>query len=162
MRPLTMSAPKSEELLQIGEFARLAGTNLRTLRYYEELGLLNPAKRSEGGFRFYRRPQLDRMLAIQRLQSLGLSLEEIARTLVPQAPKSGAELLAGLRPLLDKQAELVESRIAQLRAELDDLELARAQLRSCLVCNREFSPRTCDPCQKTGEPLPPMLRALLP
>ena len=73
---------EDQDLLQIGEFARLAESNLRTIRYYEELGLLTPASRSSGGFRYYRHDQLDRMVAIKRLQDLGLSLKEIAETVV--------------------------------------------------------------------------------
>ena len=47
-----------EDLMQIGKFAKLTGSNLRTLRYYEELGLIEPASRSDGGFRLYSRNQL--------------------------------------------------------------------------------------------------------
>ena len=65
------------ELLKIGEFAKFAQTNLRTLRYYEELGLLTPASRSQGGFRYYRRTDVNRLAMIRDLQSLGLQLERI-------------------------------------------------------------------------------------
>jgi hypothetical protein len=47
---------QARKLLKIGAFAELAGTNLRTLCYYEEVGLLQPAARSSGGFRYYREP----------------------------------------------------------------------------------------------------------
>ena len=86
---------EDRELLQIGEFAQLAGSNLRTIRYYEELGLLTPASRSAGGFRFYKHSQLDRMVAIKRLQDLGLSLKEIAQTVTGDGEPSGSERLAG-------------------------------------------------------------------
>ncbi len=105
----TMS--KDQELLQIGEFARLADSNLRTIRYYEELGLLTPASRSAGGFRCYRRNQLDRMVAIKRLQDLGLSLKEIAETVIGHGESSGSERLARVRAALAQQIALTESRI---------------------------------------------------
>src|SRR4051812_49004365 len=86
IRPMTRehsshSAPDSggngSSLLKIGDFARLADTNLRTLRYYEELGLLAPASRSQGGFRYYRRTDVNRVHMIRDLQELGLQLDRI-------------------------------------------------------------------------------------
>jgi DNA-binding transcriptional MerR regulator len=152
----------SSSLLQIGEFARLANTNLRTLRYYEELGLLKPARRSDGGFRFYRASQVDRMRAIQQLQTLGLSLEQIAGTLAPPAGNgNGREHVANLRGLLDRQAGLVERRIGELKSELSDIDEARQQLAKCATCTLGFSAVKCDPCPVTRQVLPPMLRALL-
>ena len=50
------------KLHKIGVFAKMAGTNLRTLRYYEEVGLLQPAARSNGGFRYYRDSDLNSSL----------------------------------------------------------------------------------------------------
>ena len=67
----------NNDLLKIGDFARTADTNLRTLRYYEELGLLAPAKRSQGGFRYYRRTDVNRVRMIRDLQELGLHLDRI-------------------------------------------------------------------------------------
>ena len=52
MQGRPVMAKNDPELLLIGEFAKLAGTNLRTLRYYEERGLFKPARRSRGGFRY--------------------------------------------------------------------------------------------------------------
>ena len=73
--------PDPIELLKIGKFAKLAKTNLRTLRYYEELGLVTPSRRSKGGFRYYRPTDLARVEMIQFLQELGLPLEEIRNSL---------------------------------------------------------------------------------
>ena len=66
-----------QEPLRLEDFAREAGTNLRTLRYYEELGLLQAAQRSQGGFRYYRRTDVNRLNLIRDLQDLGLSLDRI-------------------------------------------------------------------------------------
>ena len=71
----------SDDLLKIGDFARLANTNLRTLRYYEEVGLLVPAARSDGGFRYYRPTDVNRVRLVWDLQQLGLQLEKIAKLL---------------------------------------------------------------------------------
>jgi len=64
--------------LQIGEAAARAGLTQRTLRYYEELGLLKPASRMEGGFRLYSPEDMERIEYIKNLRDvLGFSLAEI-------------------------------------------------------------------------------------
>jgi DNA-binding transcriptional MerR regulator len=64
--------------LQIGEAANRAGLTQRTLRYYEELGLLKPASRMEGGFRLYSNDDVERIDYIKNLRDvLGFSLAEI-------------------------------------------------------------------------------------
>lgn len=62
--------------LKIGEMARRAGVSVRTLHYYEEIGLLDP-KRSDSGHRLYDRVSVERLQQIRSLQQLGLSLSEI-------------------------------------------------------------------------------------
>src|SRR5437870_9147419 len=74
------SAPpaKDEPYLQIGEVAERTGVTQRTLRFYEEKGLLKPPSRMEGGFRLYSEEDVLRVAEIRRLQSLlGFSLAEI-------------------------------------------------------------------------------------
>jgi len=85
-RPETRPEPKAEAspagLLRIGEVAARAGVSSRTLRYYEELGLLVPAGHSAGGARRYREQDVARLLRIRELQSLlGFDLGEIGEIL---------------------------------------------------------------------------------
>lgn len=70
-----------EVRLRIGEVARRSGLTIRTLRHYDELGILVPSERTEGDYRLYSPTDLRRLLDIQQLKSLGLSLVEIARAL---------------------------------------------------------------------------------
>jgi MerR family copper efflux transcriptional regulator len=81
-------------LLQIGEVAENVGLSLRTVRYYEEVGLVTPASRSEGGFRLYSDADVERLRLLKRMKPLGLSLEEM-RELADLIERS--ELPAGLR-----------------------------------------------------------------
>lgn len=67
--------------LRIGEVARRTGLTVRTLRHYDDLGLLVPSGRSSGDYRLYSDADLRRLLAIQHLKSIGLSLDEVARAL---------------------------------------------------------------------------------
>ncbi|MEH1872137.1 heavy metal-responsive transcriptional regulator [Nostoc sp.] len=65
------------KLLLIGQVTALSGVPIRTIRYYESLGLLNSSGRTEGGFRQFSLDVLTRLAFIKRAQNLGLSLEEI-------------------------------------------------------------------------------------
>ena len=153
----------STELLKIGKFAELAKTNLRTLRYYEELGLVTPSRRSKGGFRFYRPTDLARVQLIQFLQELGLPLEEIGTSLkgIPDASLRG-EWLTRLRKILKKQEDLIQKRIDALEAQSNLVEGSLNHLDMCETC--EHYPRAsnnyCEPCQSSGSPLPNLLSAL--
>lgn len=67
--------------LHIGAVAERTGLSLRTLRHYDEVGLLTPSARSAGGFRLYTSADVDRLLVIRRMKPLGFTLEEMAELL---------------------------------------------------------------------------------
>lgn len=153
----------SVELLKIGDFARLAGTNLRTLRYYEELELMTPASRSKGGFRYYRRTDINRLNMIRSLQELGLQLERIKDVLSTRQHLGNHErFLAGVRLALDEQDRLLAERVADLEAQREKIAAARSKLAQCEICEHSPGPGNnfCDPCPATGEPLPEDVSAL--
>jgi len=70
-----------KDKMRIGEFAEQAGVTPRTIRYYEDLGLLGPSQREGQGFRYYTETELGRLKKIEVLKELGLSLEEIGEVL---------------------------------------------------------------------------------
>ncbi|MGD8216156.1 HEAT repeat domain-containing protein [Aestuariimicrobium sp. Y1814] len=70
-----------EQWLRIGDLVRLTGLTSRTLRHYDQLGLLVPSGRSGGDVRMYGGADVQRLLAIQHLKSLGMSLQDIASAL---------------------------------------------------------------------------------
>jgi MerR family copper efflux transcriptional regulator len=70
-----------KQKMRIGEFAEQAGVTPRTIRYYEDLGLLGPNEREGQGFRYYTEAELGRLKKIEVLKQLGLSLEEIGEVL---------------------------------------------------------------------------------
>jgi len=72
----------SEIILKIGQLARRTGLTVRTLRYYDEIGLLNPSKRMDSGYRLYGVEEIERLHNILALRQLGFSLEEIQSCLV--------------------------------------------------------------------------------
>ena len=71
----------SSELHQIGEVAERVGLSLRTVRYYEEQGLLVPETRTEGGFRLYSEEQIDRLALIKQMKPLGFTVLEMRELL---------------------------------------------------------------------------------
>lgn len=105
--------------LRIGEVARRTGLTHRTLRHYDDLGLLVPSGRSGGDYRLYAPEDLERLLAIQHLKSLGMGLDEVARALDDPGFDASEALV--------RHAALVESRIAaeqELLARLRRLQAA--------------------------------------
>ncbi len=67
--------------MHIGELAENTGLSLRTIRHYDEVGLLKPSGRTEGGFRLYSQEDLSRLLLIRRMKPLGYSLGEMSELL---------------------------------------------------------------------------------
>lgn len=151
------------DLIKIGDFAKLAGTNLRTLRYYEEIGLLQPARRSTGGFRYYRPGDLDRLRMVASLQNLGLGLASI-RELMDTRDESCTrpDFHARVRRALHEQAALIEGRMRELQHRRQSLDEACAKLTECEHCTHRplRANNFCNPCQVDGQGLPADLSAL--
>ena len=76
-----MASPPRDELVQIGQVAERTGLSLRTIRFYEENGLVVPTTRTEGGFRLYSAEDIDRLEVVKRMKPLGFSLEEMQNLL---------------------------------------------------------------------------------
>lgn len=76
-----MTSVKTEKLHQIGEVADRVGLSLRTVRYYEEEGLVRPSDRTDGGFRLYGDEEVTRLEVIKQMKPLGFSLQEMRELL---------------------------------------------------------------------------------
>ena len=110
-------------MLKIGDFSSLAQVSIKTLRYYDERGLLSPAHIDpETGYRYYSASQLSRLHRILALKDFGFSLEQIARCL---EEKVTAEQMRGM--LLLRQAE------QQAHVEEEHNRLGRLQSRIRLI-----------------------------
>ena len=72
------SQPPESPTWHIGAVARRTHLSIRTIRHYDEVGLVTPTGRSDGGFRLYTEPDVDRLLLIGRMKPLGFSLDEMA------------------------------------------------------------------------------------
>ena len=97
-------------MLSIGEFSKICGVTTKTLRYYAEIGLMNPDEiHPENGYRYYSIKQLKKMLFINRLKSYHFSLDEIKAILEREEDQSEEKLVT---MLLRKQREMYEKRNA--------------------------------------------------
>ncbi|WAP54669.1 MerR family transcriptional regulator [Streptomyces sp. S465] len=109
--------------MQIGEVAARTELSLRTIRHYEETGLVVPSARSQGGFRLYTEADVARLMVIRRMKPLGFTLDQM-RDLLEATDRldSGAELPPGERAdLLERvrgYQEAAQRRVAELRTQL--------------------------------------------
>lgn len=112
--------------LTVGALATRAGTNAKTVRYYEEIGLLAPPARTEAGYRLYGEADLERLRFVLGAKSLGLSLAEIRE--VVGAWKAGERPCAHVRDRLDAKLAELDRRIAELTTFRDSLRAYRDQV----------------------------------
>lgn len=117
----------TEDTMQIGKLADRTGMSIRSLRHYDEIGLLVPSARTEGGFRLYTFEDEERLLLIRRMKPLGYSLEQ-------------------MRELLDVVDELeAHPEDTENRARLDEIRAEalerQAKLRKQVAAADEFVER---------------------
>lgn len=123
----------SKELVRVGEVAERLGVSPRTIKYYEELGLIEPEARSPGGFRLYGEEDVQRLERILRMKGIGYSLAAIRELLaVRDAAQEAADKTTVLKTaaerLKDRERE-VAARIQQMREDLKRAEALREELR---------------------------------
>lgn len=135
--------------LKVGELARVCGKTVRTLRLYEELGLLIPECRSKGGFRLYRNDAVRRVKWIDSMQQLGYTLQEI-RELTGEIEdrKTGPQAATKLRELFLAQLNEARANIARLRALEGDLMMSLSYLESCQTCEPATDREVCATCSR--------------
>lgn len=160
-------AEREGAYLQIGEVAERTGVTQRTLRFYEEKGLLKPPTRMEGGFRLYSEDDVRRVEQIKRLQKLlGLSLAEIKELVEAEEIKSQiraeyschADAEQKRRQLLaviavtEKQFTIINQKVEQLQKMRDELEAKLATYRAWLAGIEARIARETTPAEASGAP----------
>ncbi len=152
--------------LRIGDVARMVGTTPRTIRYYEEIGLLREgAERASGAHRLYSQGEVERLAEVMRLKELlGLSLEELKTLLAAEearaevraqlrredvVPERRRELLEEALGHLDRQLELVRRRSSEIARLQDELSETRKRVRRRI---RELDARAADAFESARRP----------
>ena len=106
--------------MRIGELAELSGISAKTIRYYEEMGLLPPAPRESNGYRSYSSTALKQLQFVQHAHAAGLTLREIAHVLLIRS--EGRAPCVHVRELLHRHLLEIDVRLAELHATRDALQ----------------------------------------
>jgi DNA-binding transcriptional MerR regulator len=143
----SLSEQDSARLLRIQEAAAETGLTARAIRYYEEIGLLAPAARSEGAYRLYDAGDLERLRFIRALRDdAGFSLADIrqlledeearvrlrARFTATTDPRERHDILVAALAQVERQIGTLGDKIARLQAMVDDAQARRELLRGHL------------------------------
>lgn len=120
---------------QIGTVAERVGLSLRTIRHYEEVGLVIPSDRSDGGFRLYSDNDIDRLIAAKVLKPLGFSLEETAEILDVRVALNDGTATPEQRARAGELAERAEATCEQLQLKVQLAQEFTAALRRELGTN---------------------------
>jgi len=135
--------PAPDRLLRINEVAAETGLTTRAIRYYEEIGLLEPAARSDGDYRLYDASDLDRLAFIRSLRDdAGFSLAQIGQLLEDEAarernrerlrvtddPTERRAILTDARVRVDRQIETLEAKAVRLATMIDEARARRGHL----------------------------------
>ena len=122
--------------MRIGELAEATGTTPKTLRFYEETGLLHPPERTSSGYRDYPHDTVARLHFIRRSRSAGLTLAQIRDILNLRD--------AGKAPCQHVK-QLLAARLAELNRQITDLQLLRATVAELRTAAIVVEPASCDP-----------------
>ena len=138
----------TDRLLRIQEVAAETGLTTRAIRYYEEIGLLEPAARSEGDYRLYDASDLDRLQFIRSLRDdAGFSLAQVGQLLEDEAarernrarmdnttdPDERRGLIVDARTRVSHQIEILESKAARLAMMIEEARIRGRHLDAHLV-----------------------------
>jgi DNA-binding transcriptional MerR regulator len=134
-------------MMQIGDLAAKAGTTTRTIRYYEELGIVEPAERSEGGFRLYSEVHVRRLRVVQGLKTLGFDLERIRELFsLHSSADTGGDLSRAMIQVLDDQQREIDRKITAHLELKERNALAIEILQGCSCCSIKVFDRDCHQC----------------
>lgn len=134
-------------MLSIGDLSRRTGVKIPTIRYYEQMGLIEPPERSEGNQRRYSRQELERLSFIRHARNLGLNIEAIRELIElsahPERPCADADRIAA------EQLGTVREKIAKLKRLETELERIAThchgdQVKDCYVIRALANHELCD------------------
>lgn len=166
-RLLDESAPERSptegaNLLTTGEMARRSANTLRTVRFYEEEGLLKPVCRTAAGHRLFTHAEFERLTLVSDLRAVGLSLDEIREVLALKASCSPADAsTSGAQALLTRRLDEIRAKLAVLTRLEQDFTASAMALGRCADSTEGTTPEACASCEDlAAEPLPRTLRIL--
>lgn len=151
--------------LRVGELAKRTGKTVRALHLYEEIGLLEPARRTDSGYRLYSGDSVTRVEWISRLQDAGLSLPEIRELLTSWgASRSASGAMQKVTELYLRKLQETRAQIARLRELERELERSLSYLATCASCEPQREVASCPSCDRheCDTHTPVLVKGLLP
>lgn len=128
-----INRPENEELISIGDLAKSLGLTTRTLRYWEESGIIEAAPRSDGSNRFYTQDIAKRVRFIIKLKELGLTIQELQDLYTAYGEvKRTDQMIPALVQVLDKHINLVDEKMARMASLRKDIVEYRQRMYSKL------------------------------
>lgn len=127
-----MEPETTAPMMHIGELAERTELSLRTIRHYDEVGLLKPSGRTEGGFRLYTEEDFSRLMLIRRMKPLGFPLEEMSellRIIDVLAQQDDPALRHELQGFIERAAEQRQKLQKQLDMADEFVELLNQRLK---------------------------------
>jgi len=139
------------QTLKVGELAKRTGKTVRALHLYEELKLLRPVSRSQGGYRLYGPDAVRRIEWIGKLQAMGLSLPAIQQFVHSfESSHAAPEAMANARAIFEDKLAETRKQIDQLRALERDLVASLDYLSTCTTCENTHVVHECGVCDHHG------------
>jgi len=130
---------------QISEVARQAGVSLRTIRFYQQKGLIVPSLRTSSGMRLYAQSDVNRVKFIRRLKNTGMNLEQIKAVLSPDNGDDRKAKVEQTLKVLKLEAENARQRTAELKRQSQEREEIISLVEKCLECDMGSCPEGCPP-----------------
>jgi DNA-binding transcriptional MerR regulator len=124
-----MKLKSREDHQQIGELARSLGITTRTLRLYEQLGLIDPPQRTEGGIRYYTKEDIRRIKFVLKVKELGLSLRQMQELAeIYRQTKMPDRIMPRLIEILDSHTDAIHRKIGKLSSLARDISEYRKRI----------------------------------
>lgn len=154
--------PKKKGLLTTGDMARMTRNTLRTVRFYEEEGLICPTSRTRGGHRLFDEDQLHKLQLVTDLRDVGLALPVIKEVFrIKQDARNATDASVEVRGFLQAQIQRMHEQITLLSRLRDEFQAAMKVFDDCGSCKEEWIRRRCSSCEvMSRESLPPNVRML--
>ena len=142
----------SAETFTIGTLAKRAGKTTRTLRFYEEQGLIEPEKRTQAGYRLYSEQTFVRLQWIEQLQEMGFSIKDI-QSFIQQlsSMKNPPAKMVHLSHFYMQSLQDTRAEILRLKERERNLEASLSMLSACQTCTSIVEHTACRSCMESTQ-----------
>lgn len=150
------------DLYSTGDLARECGITVRTVRFYEEAGLIAPLARSGGAHRLFTQAELAKLRLITDLREAGFAISDIKDLFeLKKHCESAQQATKKMSSILEARIESIQHKIASLRRLRDEMAAMQAALRECQSCEAPDFVERCGECDVTNQPSVPRAMKLL-